>query len=134
MAYKNYEELWRDRFAEFLKEGSDPNPATSTDPKDESEAVLEPVELRDEPDTGEKPAPDDNQAFGTGVKEEHEAGQSKLLDKAFACCGPSGKAEKALIAQNFKTKDYESRAPLLRSKLSHAKTLMQRVREAVGFH
>lgn len=155
MAYRDASELWQDRIESYLregqeKEGSDTNPATSTDTQDETRPTVGTTSLYDNPEDrssgdidapwGEK-GPDDPAHHGSGAWNKHVETKHELLDKAFSGTQTAAKAEQQLISDNFAhgaSGDFESHAPLLhaksKTKATKEPTLMEKVRAVAGRH
>lgn len=143
--YRDATELWGDRLEVILKEdlekeGSDENPATSTDPKDETRSTVGTTNLYADPVDHESGS-DDPEQHGSGVKNKAVETQKELLDKAFSGTAMAAKADQQLISANFAhgaSGDFESRQPLLQSKsrieITKEPTLMEKVRAATGRH
>lgn len=126
---------------EFLKEGEDTNPKTSTDPTDETRMVSGEVEVRPEqPEPADQP-PKDPTSFSDAAEKGHEETQQGVLGSALAKQDEAAKANQAVISKAFShgsSGQFESASPMLerKSKLSHVRssTLMSRVIEKTGRH
>jgi hypothetical protein len=144
-AYKNFNEVWEERFTDMLKEGKDTNPATSTDTKDEERSTVGTTHVHEEPEDkgevgtidaswGEEP-PSSPENYSDAAEKGNEEGGQKLLKRVLDSKPTASKADQALIAQNFTrgaSGNFETHSPLLKekSKLSHARasTILERVR------
>ena len=135
-------EVYTEKFAEMLKEGSDTNPATSVDTKDEQRSTVGVTHVHDKPEGrtgdewGENPG-DPVQYTDAAVKETNKD-RLQVLDRTFDAKPVAERADQALIGQllvHGVTGDYETHSvsllPHSKSKLSHVRpqTVRERVRE-----
>lgn len=143
---------------DLLKEGTDTTPKTSVETNEDDKTVGT-QQLYDDPigrESGNADAPwgekGEQQAGrqepfhnSEGVWKEHQTTRHGVLDKAFSGLGAASKADQSLIAQNFKTRGYETHSALLESaskpeqsntqvKVSHPRgqTLLETVKGLLG--
>lgn len=124
----NHEE----QLMQLLKEGSDLNPSTSTDPKEESRMTSGETDLYD--DSEETPEPSDE--FSAEIAQESEKVREGVLGKALTSID---KTDRQLMAENFShvsSGQFETRSVHLKpkAKLAHYRppSLMEQVKKVTG--
>jgi hypothetical protein len=147
-----------DELYELLKAGEDTTPATSVETNEEASTVGM-TQLYDDPkgrESGNADAPwgeKGQQQAGRqepfhnseGAWEGHKQTRHGVLGKAFSGLATAAKADQGIIAQNFKTRGYETHSALLEPaskseqdnkqvKVSHprGRTLLEQVRGLTG--
>jgi len=96
---------------------------------DNEDRMLRPFKLHKDPEEHCEPVKDPEHNGNAAWAEFLETNPGEVR-RAFNHFEPAAQVAKALIAQNFETKDYESRRPMLRKYASeeHAPTIADRVR------